>query len=359
MRDFNAGRNGVMNWINNAPRWLAWGMALPIFVLNGWLILLLLEYFRSPVTIFISATILSFILDYPVRWLQRRNAPRLQAIFLVVFVVLSILFILAVTIVPILIAQLDDLITRLPGWLETGSQRLEAVQSWAIARRLPVDLSQVMLRFQDDLSNQVQIFSSQILSFGLGLVGSVFELTLTMVVTFYMLLYGDRFWQGWFQWLPPHLNLKLRRSLRRNFHNYFIGQATLASLMAVFITVAFLILKVPFGLLFGLAIGVMTLLPFGAVFSIWLVSFLIGLNSLWLGVKVLFVALLIDQSIESGIAPRLLGRFTGLNPVWVLIALILGVRIGGLLGLLIAVPTASFIKSIIDMFSTPATDSPI
>jgi predicted PurR-regulated permease PerM len=145
--------------------------------------------------------------------------------------------------------------------------------------------------------------------------------------------------------------------LRLNFHNYFIGQATLASLMAVSITVAFLVLKVPFGLLFGLAIGFMTLLPFGAVFSIWLVSFLIGLNSLWLGIKVLFVALVIDQSIESGIAPRLLGRFTGLNPVWVLIALLLGVRIGGLLGLLIAVPTASFIKSIIDMLKAPASNS--
>ncbi|MBD2462971.1 AI-2E family transporter [Oscillatoria sp. FACHB-1407] len=348
-----------MNWIKTAPRWLVWGLAFPILVLNGWLMLLVMDYFRSPVTIFISATILSFILDYPVRWLQRRRVPRLQAVFWVVLLVLSIVFILAITIVPIVIEQLDELINRLPSWLETGSQRLEAMQSWAIARRLPVDLSWVMLRLQDELSNQLQVFSSRILTFGLGLLGSAFELTLTMVVTFYLLLYGDRFWQGWFQWLPPPFNVRLRRSLRLHFHNYFIGQATLASLMAIFITVAFLVLQVPFGLLFGLAIGVMTLLPFGAVFSIWIISFLIGLNSLWLGVKVLFVALLIDQSIESGIAPRLLGRFTGLNPVWVLIALLLGVRIGGLLGLLIAVPTASFIKSIIDMLKISASESTV
>lgn len=346
-----------MNWINNAPRWLMLGLVLPMVVLNGWLFLLILDYFRSPITIFISATILSFILDYPVRWLQRRRFPRLQAIMFVVLVVLSVVLILAVTIVPILIAQLNDLINRLPIWLETGSQRLEAVESWAIARRLPVDLSRVMLRFQDNLSNQLQILSSQILSFGLGVVGSAFEFTLTVVVTFYMLLHGDRFWQGLFQRLPSPLSVKLRRSLRRNFHNYFIGQATLAALMTVSITVAFLILKVPFGLLFGLAIGAMTLLPFGAVFSIWLISFLIGLNSLWLGIKVLAVALVIDQSIESGIAPRLLGRFTGLNPIWVLIALILGARIGGLLGLLIAVPTASFIKSTIDMLLIQPVDS--
>ena len=150
---------------------------------------------------------------------------------------------------------------------------------------------------------------------------------------------------------------KLRSALRQNFHNYFIGQATLASLMGLTLTIAFLILNVPFGLLFGLGIGIMTLFPFGAVFSIWFVSFLIALTEFWLGVKVLVIGLLIDQSIESGIAPRLLGRFTGLNPVWVLAALLLGVRVGGLLGLLIAVPTASFVKNTIDSMRLQPKDT--
>jgi predicted PurR-regulated permease PerM len=43
---------------------------------------------------------------------------------------------------------------------------------------------------------------------------------------------------------------------------------------------------------------------------------------------------------------RLLGGFTGLNPVWILVALLLGAKLMGILGLLIAVPLAASIKSI-------------
>ncbi|HAJ59989.1 MAG TPA: hypothetical protein DCP31_12605, partial [Cyanobacteria bacterium UBA8543] len=55
-----------------------------------------------------------------------------------------------------------------------------------------------------------------------------------------------------------------------------------------------------------------------------------------------------DQVIDQAIAPRLLGSFTGLRPVWVLISLAVGTYVGGLLGLVIAVPLAGFIKSLID-----------
>ena len=122
-------------------------------------------------------------------------------------------------------------------------------------------------------------------------------------------------------------------------------------------TLAFLVLRVPFGLLFGLVVGVLSLIPFGAGLSISLVSILVAFNNFWLGVKVLIVSVAIEQSIESGVAPRLLGGFTGLNPVWVLISLLLGAKLGGVLGVLIAVPLASFIKSTADSLRSEA-DSP-
>ncbi len=67
--------------------------------------------------------------------------------------------------------------------------------------------------------------------------------------------------------------------------------------------------------------------------------------------KVFAVAVVIDQLIDQAIAPRLLGRFTGLRPIWVLIALLVGTNVGGVLGLLIAVPVAGFIKDAADGFS--------
>ncbi|MFZ4444490.1 MAG: AI-2E family transporter, partial [Planktothrix agardhii] len=85
--------------------------------------------------------------------------------------------------------------------------------------------------------------------------------------------------------------------------------------------------------------------------------FLVALNSIWLGVKVLITAIIVDQIIENGIAPRLLGGFTGLNPVLILLSLLIGARIAGFLGLIIAVPLASFLKSLITILQTPASES--
>ena len=53
-------------------RYLCWGMLLPIIALNGWVLMLILDYFQSPIRIFIIANLLAFILGYP-RSVERRK----------------------------------------------------------------------------------------------------------------------------------------------------------------------------------------------------------------------------------------------------------------------------------------------
>jgi predicted PurR-regulated permease PerM len=118
----------------------------------------------------------------------------------------------------------------------------------------------------------------------------------------------------------------------------------------------FLLFQVPFGLLFGLGVGILSLIPFGDVFSLIVITLIIATHDFWLAVKVLAVAVIIDQLIDQAIAPRLLGSFTGLRPIWVLISLLVGTYIGGVLGLIIAVPVAGLIKDVADGF-TPLNDS--
>ena len=331
------------------PRWLTGGLVFPLIVLNGWVALLVFHHFKSLITVLLSATLLSFILDYPVRWLHRRRVSRLRAVLLVFFLALSFFVILGLTLVPIVIGQLNELATRLPSWIESGSQQLQSLQSWAATHQLPINLSRLTIQLEDRLSSQLQSLSGEVLSFVLNAVGSVVGLLLTVVLTFYLLLHGKRLWDGLFQLFPASIAPRIRQSLRQNFENYFIAQATIAASMGVSAIIAFLIMQVPFGLLFGLGIGVMTLFPFGASLSIWAISFLLALNSIWLGVKVFVVAMVLDQFVENGVAPRLLGGFTGLNPVWILISLLLGAQVAGILGLVVAVPFASSVKSLFDI----------
>jgi predicted PurR-regulated permease PerM len=175
-----------------------------------------------------------------------------------------------------------------------------------------------------------------------------------LVLTLYLVLFGERLWSGLFSWFPAHLGLLIRESLHRNFYNYFLGQATIAVILGSLMTLAFVLLQVPLALLFGLIIGVASLVPFGGAVSIVVISLLITLQNVWLGLKVLATALVLGQMNEHLIAPRILGNVVGLNPVWIVLSLLLGAKLAGLLGILIAVPVAGSIKSVADRLRQPS-----
>ncbi len=341
----------MIDRIAKLPKWLTIGLVIPLLVLNGWLLILVFEYFQSLMTIFITATLLSFILDYPVRLIEQRKVPRALAILVVLLMGILLLGIIGVTVIPILLDQLNSLLERLPSYVASGSEQAKFLEAWASERNFPVSISSLVADALSRVSYQLQELSGQILGSFFSVVGSLLDLLLTIVLTFYMLLHGDELWEDLFQFFPDHSRKNIRDSLKRTFNNYFVGQLTVATVMGVSITITFLIIQIPFGFLFGLVVGLMALFPFGAALSISLVSFLMALKSIWLGLKVLAIAFIIEQIVESIIAPRLLGEFTGLNPVLVLVSLLIGAQLGGFLGLILAVPIASFIKALFSLFN--------
>lgn len=340
----------MIDRIAKLPKWLTIGLVIPLLVLNGWLLILVFEYFQSLITIFITAILLSFILDYPVHFIEQRQLPRAIAILVVLLMGILLLGIIGITVIPILLDQLNSLLERLPSYVASGSEQAKVLEAWADERNFPVSISSLVADSLSRVTYQLQQLSGQILGSFFSVVGSLLDLLLTIVLTFYMLLHGNELWEDLFQFFPDDSGTKLRDALKRTFNNYFVGQLTVASVMGVSITIAFLIIQIPFGFLFGLVVGLMALFPFGAALSISLISFLMALKSIWLGLKVLAIAFIIEQIVESIIAPRLLGEFTGLNPVLVLVSLLIGAQLGGFLGLILAVPIASFLKVLFSLF---------
>ncbi len=345
-----------MKILASLPRWTVVSITLPLVVLNGWIVLLLLNYFEAIVTQLIMAVLLAFVLSYPVDLLQRFKIPRARIVVLVLLLSILLLVFLGLTLLPTLVEQFNELATRLPTWVDSGSEQLQTFQAWAETRHVPIDISKLIIQLEERLSAQLQALSGQVLNVLLNAIGSVLNLVLTIVLTFNLLLHGKRLWNGIFRWFPEQTGTQIRQAFRQNFQNYFIGQATLALLMGTAMTIAFLIIRVPFGLLFGLGVGLLALFPFGAPLGILLVSVITALKSIWLGLRVLAIATIIDQLIENGIAPQLIGGFTGLNPVWILVSLLVGAKIGGLIGLVIAVPLASTLKSIVDTVIAPQSE---
>ena len=123
-------------------------------------------------------------------------------------------------------------------------------------------------------------------------------------------------------------------------------------------------LNIPYGVLFAVLIGFTTLIPYASAITIVLVSAILGIQDPRTGLELLVAAILVGQVVDQVIQPPLMGSIVGLQPAWLLISLPLGARIGAinglgeLLGLLLAVPVASCIKSLADAMqqeSPPAT----
>jgi predicted PurR-regulated permease PerM len=337
-------------------RRLAWGLVLPLIVLNGWVAFQFFQFFQPLFIILITASILAFLLNYPVQFLVKNGIKHGYAVLMIFLLALSLFTAVGIIVIPIALGQLSELIKGLPSWIDSGTLQLQSLQLWLQAQDIQTDLKGIAIQLADRLSGQLQNLTGKVLNLAFDVAGILVNVLLTTVLTYYLLAKGDRIWFSIFKWFPPQLGHELQGSLRQNFQNYYLGQATIASLNGTVMTLAFLSLDVPFGILFGLGIGVASLIPFGGAFTITIVTSLVALENFWLGVKVLIATVLLDQIIGNVVAPRVLGNLTGLNPAWVLMSLMIGLRIGGPLGLVIAVPIASFIKTILDNISKPKID---
>ncbi|MCL6754564.1 AI-2E family transporter [Nostoc sp. CCCryo 231-06] len=318
---------------------------VPLLVLNGWALSLFFDYFHSLIVILVGASVLAFLLNYPVSWMEHHGARREQVAILVFLLALSILLALGVTLFPLALTQAQQLVARLPELIDSGRSQLMILNEKAETYGLPINLDALVVQINDRVKGQLQAIAGQVLNLAVVTVTSLLDILLTMVLTFYLLQHGGELWESLVEWLPSKFRDPFSKTVRLSFQNFFITQLILSTCMASALIPTFLWLKVPFGLLFGLTIGLMALVPFGGSVGIALTTLLVALQDFSMGVRVLIAALIVQQILENLIAPRILGSFTGLNPVWILISVLTGARIGGLLGVIVAVPTAVVIKT--------------
>ncbi len=339
------------------PLWLRLSLALPLLVLNLWVLRQLLVPLAPFPALFLGAALIAFLLDLPTRWLHARGLPRPLAVLAVVGLGLGLLVLAAIWLVPRLIEQLGELINALPAWLVEGEHWLDQLEGWAAERWLPTEftnLSSTLLARASQLASQL----SQGL---LGLLGATLSLTVNTVIVavlaVFLLLGGETIVAGLSRWLPQGARELVLTTLGRTFRGYFAGQVVLALILSAAQMVVFTLLGIPYGVLFAVVIGLTTLIPYASALTIVLVSTLLALDDPRTGAEVLAAAITVGQVVDQVIQPRLMGSIVGLQPAWLLVCLPIGARVGSLmglgdlLGLLLAVPVTSCLKTFLDAWA--------
>jgi predicted PurR-regulated permease PerM len=339
------------------PSWLRVGLALPLLVLNFWVLRQLLMPLAPFPALFLAAALIAFLLDLPSRWLTGRGLPRPLALLVVVGLTVGLGVLAALWLVPRLVEQLGELLTALPGWLAQSQLLLEDLQARSATWGLPADFS--------DLSNQLLTRSTQLATrFSqqlLTVLGATLNLTINtlivVVLAVFLLLGGESISRGLARWLPERWRDLVLSTVNRTFRGYFAGQVVLALILSGAQIVVFTLLGIPYGVLFAVAIGFTTLVPYASALTITLVSGLLALEDPRTGLEVLVAAISVGQVVDQVIQPRLMGQIVGLQPAWLLVSLPIGARVGSLLGLgdllglLLAVPVASCLKTFLDAWA--------
>ena len=346
------------------PLWLRLSLALPLFTLNLWVLRQLLLPLAPFPALFLGAALIAFLLDLPTRWLVGRRLPRPLAVLLVVGVGLGLLVLSVLWLVPRLVEQLGELVNALPSWLVEGEIWLDRLEAWAADHGLPTqftDLSSTLLARASQLASQL---SQRFLGLLGATVGVTVNTVIVVVLAVFLLLGGDPIVAGLARWLPDNVRELVLNTLGRTFRGYFAGQVLLALILSVLQITVFTLLGIPYGVLFAVAIGFTTLVPYASALTIVLVSLLLALEDPRTGLEVLAAAITVGQLVDQVIQPRLMGSIVGLQPAWLLVCLPIGARIGSLmglgelLGLLLAVPVTSCLKTFLDAWAQQRGLSP-
>ncbi len=334
--------------------WLCSVLGLTGFLLISWA---LLTYGLPVVFPFVLALLVAELMEPPVRWLVRRaRLPRSLAVALVLLIVVGALGGLLTVGIAYLVGEIRTLISNLPylytAGLDLSGQLLAKLEE--LVGNLPETVQQQinvnLAKLQSHLGTYLEGLAGK-----LGIVTSVpgflINVVITLVATFFMA--RDRSQIGAFllSLFPVGWRDQIRQ-VKTEVWNNAIGwakaQALLITITAVVSMIGLAIIGARYVVLGGLLIGLADVLPIigpGAVFVPWaLYSAFTG--NLWLAVKLLIVYAIVSASRQM-LESKVVGDRVGLHPLAVLLAIYLGIKFFGALGVLFGPLITILLKAMI------------
>ncbi len=348
MSEPSRGTLPVRPWAQS--RWLRNGLLLPLWVLNGWVVLQLIAFLQPFLTIFVLALVLAMLVEVPVRRLQHWGFRRGPALLLILLAGMLAGSLLLALLLPALFRQAGGLLAALPTWIESS----QGVLAGVLALPLPWSNGDGAAggTLLQGLSEQLTTLAKELLETLPGLlsagVGAGLMVFLTVILTVFLLLGGGSAWSGLLCWVPPWWRQRLHSELPRRLGIFLHGQVAIAGGFALVLALVFSGIGVPFGALLGISIGLASLVPFmGAVAQVGVSLFLV-VHDAGMGLAVFAISFVLGQIVDNVVVPRVMGNLVGLNPLWLLLSVFLGAKVAGIPGILVSVPLASTIRVIAD-----------
>ena len=300
---------------------------------------------------FVAGVALAYFLTPLADRLVALGLNRIVASLLIVATLAVIVVAALILVVPVIVAQAQDLIAALPGEI---TRLREMIETWARERLGPGfgGLDGQIGRASDALAENWASLAgwaaSSIWSRGLAIVNFLALMLVTPLVVFYLLIDWHAMLEKVDGWLPRAHAASIRTlasDMNDSVAAFIRGQGTVCLILAALYAIALSAIGLNYGLLIGLATGLMAFIPFVGWALGFLMATAVAVMQYWpdmLPILLVVGVFLAVQGLDAGfLSPTIVGSKIGLHPVWLIFALFVFSYLFGLVGTLVAVPLAA------------------
>jgi predicted PurR-regulated permease PerM len=330
--------------IDSSPRAIARAVLVVAAVV---LLLYILWLLRRPISWLLFAAFLAVAMAGPINFLQR-YMKRGLAIALVYFSLILIPIGFAAVLIPPVVNEIGDVADNAPAYaqdVEDFVQENETLNDLNDEYDITTKLSEEAEQLPSRAGDAAQVLGD----IGVGTVNRIFAAITIFILSIFMAAAGPRWVRGFIAMQRPEHAERIERTLNRvaNAVGNYVGGALLqATIAGVSSFVVLSLLGVPFAGPLALVVFLFDLIPVvGATLAAVLVAIVAALVNFPVALIVWVIFAIVYQQVENYlIQPQIQKRATRIEPFVVLVAVLFGSTLFGVVGALLAIPTAASIQ---------------
>lgn len=320
---------------------ISWGTIFKVVLIT--LILIFLYLVREVIAVLIFSIIIASAITPFTDWIDRKKFPRLFGVLILYLAIFFLIAFVLSLIVPFMSQEFSQLSETLPKMIAKVTASLEKVQTDEGSRFFGI-ISDLQI-FLDGISQFLQESSQSAVGFLIKVFGGIVSFIAIIIISFYLSIMKEGIDYFLSSIVPDKYEnyiLNLWHRSQKKLGQWFQAQILLSLIIGLFTFVGLSLLKIEFALILSVLAMILELVPTaGPVLAAIPAVALAFTQSPSLGFWVIILYIVIQQVENHILTPIIMGKSLGLNPVIVILALLMGAKIAGILGMLLSVPIAT------------------
>lgn len=312
-------------------------------VLGLWFLYLV----RDVVALFFLSVILTATLDPAIDWMSKRKISRSFGVILIYAALFLFIGLFVSFATPPLFSQFKSFAQNIPAYSESFANTFAGIEKYAMSYGISFDSH----TFLQNITGNLFQSSSQFFGATVGVFTFFISLLVILALTFYMSVKEDGM-NKFLVSITPEVHhgyvISVANRIKAKIGKWLGGQILLMLIIFVLDFIVLSVFNIPYALALALLAGLLEIVPYlGPIISASLASLVGFFISPVTGLIVLGLLTVIQQIESHIIVPQIMKKAVGLNPVVVILALLIGAKLGGTLGAILSVPIATSIGVII------------